>query len=159
MGWGQEAAERIQQHKNQRLTTLLNAGQAARKIASSADGLWWQLVEQIEIDVQDFCNSCPESTGLQCLRLNSNNLTLLRGVQPILKLEIIRSPGSHILIELYGMTGSLGRELHAGPEHYRFGLDDVGKPTFVRDDGRPISPAGISRQVGLVLEEFFAKYF
>jgi hypothetical protein len=100
--------------------------------ASKADSLWEDLVTKVTEKIGEFAKENPEAQrrDLRAERRNPNNLTVQTMVQPIIKMEIILTPRSHILV--YTTIPKSGDETKT---QQRFNFKAAGSVCFSDENG------------------------
>jgi hypothetical protein len=91
MGWGEDEGKRIREDRERKRMESERAAASKQQLPQRLNDTWAALVSQVKADVNTFERGSGRNTGLQCLDLNENNLTVQRPVQPLCKLEIVRT--------------------------------------------------------------------
>lgn len=76
-------------------------------VANGADSLWEDVVAKVAANIEEFAKELPAATHLRADRLNSNNLAVQTIVRPLIKIEIIRTPGSHVQADIMKLPNAL----------------------------------------------------
>jgi 2-methylisocitrate lyase-like PEP mutase family enzyme len=153
MSWAKDQADRLQASAAAKDSAQRGAARAHQIVTSGADALWEDLAAKVSANIEEFAAAYPPAKHLRVDRLNSNNLTVQSMVQPIVKIEIIRTPGRHIQADITKIPDALGEIRNSQTHPFRFTTD--GQAVLFTDGDRVY----ISQQLADALCQIAADFF
>jgi hypothetical protein len=155
MGYIQERVAKIQEAETTRVFTATNHAANRSIVANRARELWDSLVGYLETMTKEFALSLPaaKSGNLRADKFNPDNLTIQTNVFPLIKLEILFSPGRIDATSRETFHGlAVPKVKQFSP--IRFTLDERQQPCFT-DGERWLHPEHLAEEFMESVAAFF----